>query len=223
MAAEEFEIVRLRHEFYRDGFYKVCIALLMMIGAIALLVAVSFSLYLEKPAPVTFDTDADWRVFPPVPVNVPYVSSADLLLWVSTILPLSFGFDFVGYDGELESLSQYYTQDGYKKLTDILDTYANSKTIHDARLFIDAHPTAAPSVFNEGLIGQGGLAGKYGWWIQMPLEIHYSSPDRNYNTPLAMQVLVIRIPTLNDLTGIAIQDILVSKPQQQGGPVRNNV
>jgi hypothetical protein len=219
MAAEESDVVRLRSEFTRDGFYKIFIALVMMVAAIVLLVAVSFSLYVEKPSPVTFDTDADWRVFPPVPVNQAYVSSADLLQWVSMVLPKSFSFDFVGYTNELNDLPQYYTQNGLKKLMDLLNTYAEPKTIQDSKLFIQARPSAAPSVFQEGPIGQGDLSGRYGWWVQMPLTIHYSSPNKVYDTPLALQVLVVRIPTLNDLTGIAIEDITVSKA---GGPVRNN-
>jgi hypothetical protein len=220
MAAEEMDVVRLRSEFTRDGFYKVFIALVMMVAAIILLVAVSFSLYVEKPTPVTFETDADWRVFPPVPVNQAYVSSADLLQWVSTVLPQSFSFDFVGYKNEMNDLPQYYTQNGFKKLTDLLNTYANEQTIQDSRLFIQARPSSAPSVFNQGLINQGELSGSYGWWVQMPVVMHYSSPNKIYDTPLAIQVLVVRIPTLNDLTGIAIEDITVSKAQ--GGLTRNN-
>lgn len=221
MAGEELEIVRLRKDFYRDGFYKVFIALAMMAAAVFLLLAVSFSLYLEKPNPVTFDTDMDWRVFPSVPVNQPYISTADLLQWISMALPASFSFDFLNYAAEYNDLPHYYTQNGWKKLSDLLLIYANPKTVQDAKLFIQASPSAAPTIFSQGLINSGELAGKYGWWVQMPTHIRYSNAEKMYTTPVVIKALVIRVPTLNDLTGVAIEDILISKVQ--GGKAHNNV
>lgn len=221
MAGEELEIVRLRKDFYRDGFYKVFIAMVLMAGAIFLLLMVSFSLYLESPNPVTFHTDNDWRVFPPVPVNEPYISTADLLQWISEAMPASFSYNFLNYAVEYANLSHYYTPDGLQKLADVLTIYANPKTIQDAKLFIQATPSAAPTVFNQGLITTGDLAGRYGWWVQIPINIRYSNVQKVYTTPILIKALVVRIPTLNDLTGVAIADILVSKVVQ-GGKIQTN-
>jgi intracellular multiplication protein IcmL len=221
VAGEELEVVRLRKDFYRDGFYKVFIALVMMGAAIFLLLTISLSLHLEKPDPRTFRTDAGWRVFPPVPLNRPYVSTADLLQWISVAVPASFSFDFLNYASSYNNLPGYYTPDGWKKLTDLLIIYANSKTIQEAKLFIQATPSAAPTVFSQGLINTGELAGRYGWWVQMPINIRYSNADKTYTTPVVVKVLVVRTSTLDDLTGIAIQDVLISKVQ--GGKAHNNV
>jgi hypothetical protein len=213
MAGEELQIVRLRNDFYRDGFYKMFIALALMLGAIFLVLSASFSLWLEKPSPVVFNTDAEGRVFPPVPLNLTYISTADLLQWVSSVLPQAFSYDFMNYNNQYGNLQHYFTPDGFAKLTNILNTYANPKTVVDSKLFIIAAPSAAPTVFNQGLINKGTLAGRYGWWIQLPLDIKYTSAEKDYTTPVIVKALVVRVPILNDLSGIAIDDLLVSKPQ----------
>jgi intracellular multiplication protein IcmL len=216
MAEEELQIVRLRNDFYRDGFYKIFIALTMMAFAIFLLIAASFSMYLEKPSPVVFYTDTEGRVFSPVPLDQTYISTADLLQWASSVLPKAFSYDFMNYTNQLDSLEQYFTQTGFKKLTDTLATYANPKTVVDSKLFIQATPTAAPTIFNQGLITQGNLAGRYGWWVQMPLDILYSNAEKIYTTPVIIKALVVRISIQNDLSGVAIEDIVISKPVQGG-------
>jgi hypothetical protein len=220
MAEEELQIVRLRSDFYRDGVYKLFIALVFMGVAIFLLLAASFSLYLEKPSPVVFHTDNEGRVFPPVPLDQPYISTADLLQWTSTVLPLSFSYDFMNYNSQSNDIEQYFSQNGWKKLQNLLVTYANPKTVLDSKLFILASPSAAPTVFNQGLINQGSLAGRYGWWVQMPLDIRYTNAEKAYTSSITVKVLLIRVPIVNDLSGIAIEDILVSNPQ--GGKAATN-
>ncbi len=213
MAGEELQIVRLRNDFYRDGFYKMFIALGLMLGAIFLVLTASFSLWLEKPSPVVFNTDAEGRVFPPVPLDKPYISTADLLQWVSTVLPQAFSYDFLNFNNQYASIQQYFTPDGFAKLTTLLNTYANPKTVEASKLFIIAAPSAAPTIYLQGL-GKGAVAGKYGWWIQLPLDIKYTgSAEKEYTTPVIVKALVIRIPITNDLSGVAIDDILVSKSQ----------
>ena len=221
MAGDELEIVRLRNDFYKDGFYKVFFALVMMAFAIFLLLCASLSLYLEKPAPLLFRTDNEGRVFQPVPLNEIYISNADLLQWTSKALPASFTFDFLNYNDELGAVQQYYTRNGFQKLLDLLAIYANDKTVQDSKLFIQAAPSTVPSLFNQGLINDNN-GGRYGWWVSMPMDLHYTTADKTFTTPVIIQALVVRVPITNDLSGVAIDDILVNRPQLQGGKSRTN-
>jgi intracellular multiplication protein IcmL len=216
MAGEELEIVRLRDDFFRDGFYKVFILLTMLLLAVVLLLAGSIYLYFSKPAPVSFYTDNDLRAFPPVPVSEPYVKQADLIQWVSEILPQSFTFEFVNYNDELKRLQQYYTPRGWNALLTQIDIYANASTVQDSKLFINASANGTPTIPNQGLI-----SGKYGWWIQMPLTIHKVTVTRHDEISIVVQALVVRVPTLNNLSGIQIDNLLVQgnqgKPPAQPG------
>lgn len=212
MAGEELEIVRLSNDFFRDGFYKVFILLTMLLSAVFLLLGGSLYLVFSKPAPVGFYTDADLRAFPPVPVSEPYVKQADLIQWVSQILPQSFTFEFVNYDDELKSLQQYFTPRGWAALLAQIAIYANANTVQESKLFINASANGTPTIPNQGIIG-----GKYGWWIQMPLTLHKVTVTRHDEISIVVQALVVRVPTLNNLTGIQIDNLLVQGNQGQKG------
>ena len=43
------------------------------------------------------------------------------------------------------------------------------------------------------------------WWVQMLININYSG---GYTQPLNLQVLIVRVPTLNNLYGVAIENII---------------
>jgi intracellular multiplication protein IcmL len=212
MAGEELEIVRLRNDFYRDGFYKVFALLSMLLLAIILLLSGSAFLFFTKPPPVAFFTDNDLRAFPPVPVSKPYIKQADLIQWVSQILPQAFTFDFINYNDELKQLQPYFTPRGWSTLLTQIDIYANASTVQTGRLFVNADANGTPTIPNQGLLGD-----KYGWWIQMPLTIHKVTAARHDEVAITIQALVIRVPTLNNLTGIQIDNIIVQGTKSQAG------
>jgi hypothetical protein len=212
MAGEELGIVRLRNDFYRDGFYKVFILLTMLLLSIVLLLVGSIFLFSTKPPPVSFFTDNDLRAFAPVPVSKPYIKQADLIQWVSQILPQAFTFDFVNYNDQIKQLQPYFTPRGWTALLTQIDIYANASTMQTGRQFVNASANGTPTIPNQGLIGD-----KYGWWIQMPLTIHKLTLSRHDEIGIVLQALVVRVPTLNNLTGIQIDNIIVQATQGQAG------
>lgn len=205
MAGEELQVVRLRDDFYRDGFYKVLIALVTMMTAIGFLIALSLYLYLAKPAPVNFSADNEWRLLPPIPVDQVYLNPADLVQWVSETLPSAFTFDFVNYTRQLKEKAQYFTPNGWKKYLDHVNVYANYNSIDKAKQFLNSNPTGAPTITNQGL-----LNGRYAWWVQMPMDLNYITAERKYTVSIVLQVLVVRVPTLNNLYGVGIDNMVIA-------------
>lgn len=213
MAEEGLELIRLREDFYRDGFYKALMILLILLIAVALLISGSVYLFVSKPAPVTFATDNEWRVLQPVPLNQPYIKTPDLLQWASDALTKVFALDFVNYMEELKGYSPYFTTNGWQKFLDQLNIYANYDAVQRGKLFINDAPAGAPYVLNQGL-----LQGKYSWWIQMPIRItSTTSGGRGQSVQLVIQILVVRVPTLNNLYGVGIENMIVLKGQDNQG------
>lgn len=208
MAGEELQVIRLRNDFYRDGFTKVLLALGIVSVAIILLIAASIYLVVAKPSPVAFSTDNEWRVVPPVPLDQPYLSTADLTQWVSLTLPNVFNYDFLHYMAKYKDNQQYFTQNGFNKYIGILNLYAPYNLVSQKKLFVSAAPDGAPFIVNQGLIG-----GRYSWWLQMPLVIHFGGLERGYSQNVTLQVLVVREPTLNNLSGVVIDNMVI--PQQK--------
>jgi intracellular multiplication protein IcmL len=206
MAEQELHVVELRDEFYRDSFGKVVTIIIGFIIAIAFLVALSIYLFLDKPPPVSFHVDGEWRVRAPVPLDQPYLSRPDLLQWVTNVLPKAFIFDFNHYNAQLKEASQYFTADGWKGFLDQLNIYANYNNMQAYKLFVSASPSGAPAIINEGL-----LSGRYAWWVQIPMNINYAGYSPPPNKALTLQVLVVRVSTLNNLMGVGINNVVVVK------------
>jgi intracellular multiplication protein IcmL len=202
-------VAYFKDDFYRDGFRYVMLSLAMVVGAIGLLIVVSLYFFLHQVLPITFPVYADWRVQTDVPVDRPYLHTPDLLQWVSHTLPIVTAMDFVNYNTELKAMPPYFTANGWAKYLDFLKTYMSYDDMSKKKEFVAGVPSGAPVVLNQGVID-----GKYGWWVQMPLDVRYSGIEGdNREVKVNIQALVIRVPTLNNLDGVAIENLIVTKVQ----------
>ncbi len=207
MAVEELQLVELRDDFYRDGFYKALAAFAILLVSIILLAATSLYLQFSKPAPVSFSVGDEFRTVAPVPVNQPYLSQADLIQWISEVLPALFKYDFIDFDAQFNANMPYFTTNGWKNFLSIIKPYADGKTIISQKIFMNAEPNGAPFILNQGIL-PGDV---YGWWIQMPLNLSYSSSIKGNDSPLVIQALIVRTSTLNNLSGVGIEKMVVVK------------
>lgn len=202
--AEEAQTVELQTRFYRDSFGKVLILILSICFAIALFVSLAIYIHLQKPKPIQFNVGNDWRVIEPVPLDQPYLSQPDLLQWVNDAIQKVFVFDFYHYNDQLQKASQYFTSDGWKVFLNQLNNYVNYNNVQTYKTFINAVPTSAPYILREGL-----LEGRYGWWVQMPITLNYIGYQRSTSQNITLQILVVRVSTLNNLNGVGIDNVMV--------------
>lgn len=211
MVVEEQEIVRLKSDFYRDGYHKIVLCLGLIIIAIVLLIASCIYLYVKKPPPIYFPTDKEWRILPPVSVEVPYLTTADLLQWVGNVMMAVFYYDFVNYKDQLQENRTYFTDKGWLAFQGMLNNYASQDMIDVQKTFVNGVPDGAPFIINEGL-----LENRYSWWVQIPVRITYTYAAQEVSTKskqITFQVLVVRIPTLNNIYGVAIDNMMLLKQQ----------
>lgn len=203
--AEEVQL-QLSDDFYRDSFTKVIMVMISLAVAIMALIALAIYLYMNKPQPITFVVDKDWRLQAPVPVNQAYLSDAEVLQWVSDTFNNVFKFDFISYNNQLSDYQKYFTTNGWSVFLNHLNTYANYNNVQTYRLFVSSTPTGAPYIINKNL-----LAGRYAWWVQLPISIHYDGLHPQPAESLSLQVLVTRVSTLNNLAGVGIDNVIINK------------
>lgn len=203
---QELVTLTLREDFYRDSFSKLILIVANISVAIILLIAVSLYLYLNKPSPISFFVDAEWRVQPSVPLDQPYLSTADLQQWTSDAIQKSFIYDFYQYNDQLKAAAKYFTPNGWQVFLNQLNIYVNYNNVQTAKMFINATPDRAPVILQQGL-----LAGRYGWWVQIPVNLNYISYNRSSVQTLMLQILVVRVPTLTNLAGVGIDNVIVTK------------
>lgn len=195
------------NDFYHDRFAGVVVIILGVLLALGLLIATSVSLYIAKPSPIVFGVADDWRVQAPVPVDQPYLPLPDLLQWVVTVVPSAFKLDFLNYNDQLNASKGYFTENGWSVFLAQLGNYVDQTQLTENRQFISCVPTGAPFVLNQGV-----LSGRYAWWVQLPVVLSFSGAARSPNIPLTLQLLVVRVPTDNNLIGVAIDNVIV--PQE---------
>lgn len=206
----ELVTLRLNDDFYRDGFRLVWLSIAMIVGAIGLLITVSLYFFLHQVVPVHFNVYEGFRVQPDIPVSKPYLHIPDLAQWVSSTVPLLFATDFINYNETLQSLGHYFTPNGWGKYETLITTFLNKDNILAKKLFVSVTAGGAPVVLNQGII-----EGKYSWWVQMPINVRYSGVGGSDNdaktVQLVVQTLISRVPTFDNLDGVAIDNIIVNR------------
>ncbi|OGT55434.1 MAG: hypothetical protein A3F14_06525 [Gammaproteobacteria bacterium RIFCSPHIGHO2_12_FULL_43_28] len=205
MASEGMQIVKLQDDFYRDSFVKLFAVIASILIAIILLISLSIYLYVSKQPPITFRVAEGWRVQSDVSVENAYLSTPDMLQWVNDAIQQSFVYDFYHYNDQLKTSTDYFTPGGWERFLNQLNIYANYTNVQTYKMFINAAPTGAPIILQQGL-----LSGRYAWWVQLPIDITYIGTDRTRNKSLTLQVLVVRVSTLNNLSGVSIDNVIVA-------------
>lgn len=206
MADEDLGVVEIQDNFYRDSFNKVVICIILTCIAIGLMIAIAIYLHYTKPIPTTFFVEKEWRVQPVVPVDQPYLAEPSMLQWVGEFLPKAFVFDFNHYNEQLEEAQQYFTANGWKVFLNHLNNYVSYNNVTTNKLFVTGRAGGAPSVIKEGLYP----GGRYGWWVGMPVIIDFASYTQSNSRTLTIQVAVVRVSTLNNLNGVAIDNVIVT-------------
>ena len=205
MADENLRIVTIQDDFYRDGFKKILIVLLMVLFAIVLLASISIYLHYTKPSPTTFFVDREFRVQGAVSVDQPYLSEPDMLQWVGASIPRAFSYDFLHYNDQLKKAQTFFTENGWQVFLNHLNNYVSYNYVTTNKLFVNGTPAGAPYILDQRV-----LSGRYAWLVQMPVLLKMTGYGVNSAKTLTLQILVVRISTLNNLNGIAIDNVLVT-------------
>lgn len=212
MTDEELLTGRFCNEYFKDGLSLIVSSVFLLCVSVIMLCGISLWLFFSKPVPVDFKTLDDWRVVPLAPLDQPYITQPILIQWVSNVLPETFTLDFVNYEARMRHAAEYFTSDGWKQFQKAIEFYAGQNALTKAKLFVNASAAGAPFILNQGMIH-----GTYGWWIQMPLNLIYSSSVPGETRSLTVQALVVRVSTLNDLKGVKIDNIIVKEGSQSAG------
>jgi len=211
MASEVTDQVTLRDDFYRDSFGKVLVLMISIAAAFVFLVVISIYFYMQKPKPTTFAVSNGFRIQAEVPLDQPYLSTPDVLQWVNDVFAKLFIYDFIHYDEQLNALMPYFTSDGWKVFLNQLNNYASKDTVENNKLFVTSVPAGAPVIFRQGLMN-----GRYAWQVNVPVNLNGTNTGNNLPKLLKFQVVVVRVPTANNLSGLSIDNMIVLENQGNG-------
>jgi len=199
------EVVKLRNSFYRDGYKRVIIALLLSVVLNAILIATFTFVITHPPAPQYFATTINGRITPLIPLDQPNMPPSTLLQWANSAAIAAYTYNFVNYRQELQAASEFFTPDGWTEFTNALKVSNNLNAVIQKKLVVSAVATGAPVVLD-----QGNIDGTYTWRVQMPMLVTYQSASQTARQPVVVTMVIQRISTLNSARGIGISSFVAA-------------
>lgn len=205
MVYDALEAVKLRSDFYRDGYRKVVIALLCAIVAIIGLIVVITYLVASKPKPKYFAATDSGRIIPLIALNQPNLSDNALLSWASEALISLYSYDFLHYKKTFQENKKYFTSRGWRSFMDELERTKTLSTVKDKKLIVSAVLNGAPIVSNRYLLG-----GRYTWEVQVPFQVTYQGTE-TFSQDLRADLKIQRVSTLDNPFGVGITESVIQQ------------
>jgi intracellular multiplication protein IcmL len=198
------ELVLLRNLFYRDAYKRVwvCVLLVALLD-LALFVGV-VDRAMQSPAPQYFAATPDGRIIQEHPLSDPVKSDAQILAYVSNVTNVIYQMDYVHWQDQLQTVSNFFTPQGWRNYTDTLKASNNLNTLTQFSMVTQVQMTGVPQIFQKGLIGD-----HYSWFVKVPVLVQYVSPSHaTISQSLNITYIIIRMPVQENPDRIAINNFL---------------
>ena len=199
------KLIILRNAFYRDGYRRALLALLLVLLINVGLVGTIFYKWTHPPEPQYFATTADGHIIQLHALTDPSVPDDFVLQWASDAVRKAFSLDYVHWREQLTDASDNFTPDGWRWFFKTLKSSNNLKTLIDLKMVSNASVTGAPQIVQKEVVD-----GHYAWNVKLPLLVTYTSAGRTINMPLDVTLIVIRMPVQDYPQRIAINNFLAS-------------
>ncbi len=201
VSARPFGAVVTRNEFYRDGYRRLTkIAVVLAFSNIALIAAIIVQISMTKPQDRFFATTSDGRLIRMIPLNQPDLKDSALISWVSKAAADVMTFGFHDYQRRLQEASVYFTRSGWQSFSSALEKARIIEAVEKNQQIVTAAPQRAPIILKQGLVN-----GIYQWVVEMPLIVTYQAGSTTQNTVLNVQMIIVRVSTLDNPNGVGIQ------------------
>ena len=206
----KFEKAQLKANYAKDRSFATSFLIFLLMLIIAGLVGTMYFYWITKPGDKYFAATSDAKIFKMEPLDRPYLNERQLYQWVVEAATASYTFDFVNYRRDLSTLEVYYTQNGYRQLSNALTNSNTLKDVREKKLVTSAVATGAPIILEEGT-----FQGRYYWRLQTPIQVTYQSASELIIQKLVVTMVVSRVPVEEKPKGIGIEAIIVREGRIQ--------
>lgn len=135
-----------------------------------------------------------------ISLSSPIQSIENVRRWTGDALGHIYSFDFNNIDRQIEGAEVYFTSYAYKEYLDSLEQNKIKDNVLSKNIIISIVPLSAPIPVNGGLYG-----GKiYFWKLRVPILLVYQSSGSVVSSEKAIEVDVIKVPTHQNPSGLAI-------------------
>ncbi len=197
--------VKLRHEFYRDGYRKLIMIIFVLILLNISIIWGIIHLIRTKPVPQFFATSSDGQIVAIHPTNQPVFSTAQILSWATEAAMNVYSYDYVNYRQQISSAQKYFSAQGWNSFLNALQSSLMLKSVINQQLVMSAQPTGAPVISNQGIVND-----RYTWIVKIPMLVKLQGSNP-ISQPVEVIMQVQRVSLANNPKGIAIANYIASE------------
>lgn len=200
MATTTQSAARIKTESYRLGYQRMRVLVWMMTLSIVALVGVLvFVLSNFVPQDRHYALTPEGAQANLVALDMPNISQQTLFDWSAEAATQIMTFGFNDYERRLNNTRERFTDKGWQSFRDVMVNSLFFKTVIEEQQIVTSVPRQPPTMFFEGL-----TAGVYNWIVEIPLLVTVRSGSINRTLNLTVRLVVIRVPTAENPTGMAI-------------------
>lgn len=139
------------------------------------------------------------------------ISEAALVVWANEVAVATFTYDFVNFETELQTTSNYFTPDEWKEFNKALEQSNNLKAVKENKLLVTATALRTPMILQAGL-----LNGRYCWRIKIPLQVTYQNSSKYTQQNIDVIMLISRASPYEGVRGlVALQYAASLLPEEK--------
>lgn len=191
---------KAKTESYKLGYQRMRALVWMMAISIVVLTGVFlFVLTNHVPQDRHYAMTAEGQQASLVALDMPNISQQTLFDWSAEAATQIMTFGFNDYETRLTNTRSRFTTKGWESFRSVMINSLFFKTVLEQQQIVTSVPRQSPTMFFEGLTGS-----VYNWIVEVPLLVTVRSGSLNRTLDLTVRLVVIRVPTAENPTGIAI-------------------
>jgi intracellular multiplication protein IcmL len=170
------------------------------------LAATTAWLAFSRPEPRYFATTSDGQLLPPVPLDKPHQSAAEVSNFAVKAVTTSLTYDFANYRADFNNALQYFTKPtGWNQFVEAVQKSQMLDLVQSRRLNTTA-------VANNAVIVREGIndRGVYEWIVQIPLRVTYQSASEVTGQNFMITVNIERLQTYESPYAMAISRFIAA-------------
>jgi len=208
------ELVSLRNRFFYVYYRKLT---LIFLGAVALCVLSLISAFYfatRKTPPVYVPIAPNGQIVPTYALDQPphqdkNVTEAWVQQWALDGVRHAFNYDYLNYSEQINSAQSYFTYRGWNSFVKGLADSKNFNTVQQQKMIVKFTPKGAPIIKKSTV-----LDGRLAWALQFDATLQYIAHDgahQGFKQNVSVQVVIVRMSTVDSPKGIGIDQIIVDE------------
>lgn len=205
MKIDRLQLVKLRNGFYKDGFRRMSLMLLLSLIMNFILIITLLISHNKVQKPIYFASGMNGTLKKLTPIGDAVYNDNQIIDWVTKVVPSIMKLDFVNYKTQLLANKKYFTTVGWTNFNEAFKTQVNQ--VVSKRLLTNAFIPSTPAI-----TGQLLWNGVYSWYVEVPVRVTFEGQDGSSTmNQYVWKILVQRVDNRTNPELLGIRQIIVQK------------